>query len=80
LVNVDLRNARILNNVARDLSINISDIPVTVLVPINIAAVVCQVPVAILGQAENRGGANCYAQQTSTALNNRIQRLVDRAR
>lgn len=77
LVNVDLRNARILNNIANHLSVNISNIPITVQAPIDVAANVCAVSVDVLSQALNKGSANCYAQSTSTALNRIVQRLIN---
>lgn len=77
LVNVDLRNAKILNNVANDLSIDISNIPVTVQVPIDLAANVCQIDVAVLAKIVDKGPASCYAQGTSSALNRRVQRVVN---
>lgn len=77
LVNVDLRNARILNNVANDLSIDISNIPITVQVPINVAANVCNVDVAVLATSLEKGVTSCYAQGTSTALNRKVQRVVN---
>jgi hypothetical protein len=76
LVNVDLRNARILNNVANDLNVNVSNIPITVQAPINIAANVCQVSVAVLARAIQRDGASCYAQQTSRALNRIVRNVM----
>jgi len=54
LVNVDLRNARVLNNIANNLSVDIRNVPITVQVPISVAANVCQVTVAVLSNALNR--------------------------
>lgn len=76
LVNVDLRNARILNNLARNLDVNVSNIPITVQAPINIAATVCNVNAAILGEAIQKGGASCYAQQSSRALNRIVKNVM----
>lgn len=77
VVNVDLRNARILNNLARDLSVNVSDIPITVQAPVNVAAIVCQIDATILAQSFNRGGSSCYAQQTSSQLNRIVRRVMN---
>lgn len=77
VVNVDLRNARILSNIANHLSVNISNIPITVQAPISVAANVCQVAVAVLANAINRGGASCYAQSSSAALNKIVQRVIN---
>jgi hypothetical protein len=78
VVNVDLRNARILTNLARDLHVNVSNIPITVQAPINVAAIVCQVNAVILSQAFAAGPSSCYAQQTSTALNRIVQLAIAR--
>jgi len=77
VVNVDLRNARVLQNIANHLSVNISNIPITVQVPISVAANVCDVDIAILTTAFNKGGATCFAQSSSTALNKIVQRVIN---
>ena|SRR5689334_22139701 len=77
LVNVDLRNAKILNNIANHLNVNVSNIPVTVQVPVDVAANVCGVAVDILSQAVSHGGANCFAQGDSKALNKQVQRVMN---
>jgi hypothetical protein len=76
LVNVDLRNARILNNIANHLNVNVSNIPITVQVPIDVAANVCAVSVDILSQSAANRGANCYAQTTSHALVQQVQKVM----
>src|SRR5437762_2905779 len=75
LVNVDLRNARILENIANHLDVSVSNVPLTVQAPISVAATVCQVTVAVLSTAINKGGASCYAQSTSSALNKIVQNV-----
>jgi hypothetical protein len=77
VVNVDLRNAKILQNIANHLSVNISNIPITVQVPISVAANVCDVNVAVLTAAITKGGASCYAQSTSAALNKIVQKVIN---
>jgi len=77
LVNVDLRNARVLQNIANHLSVNISNVPITVQVPVSVAAVVCDVNIAVLLAAINKGGASCYAQSTSAALNTIVQKVIN---
>ena len=77
IVNVDLRNARILNNLARNLNVNVSQIPVTVQLPISAAANVCQVTVAVLSNAFSKGGATCTAQSTSAALTQVVQHQIN---
>src|SRR5436190_10872468 len=77
LVNVDLRNARVLSNIVNSLNVAVSNVPITVQAPISVAAVVCQVTVAVLANAINRGGASCYAQSTSSALNKIVQNVIN---
>ncbi len=54
-------------------NVNLQDIavqaPVTVAVPVGIAADVCNVSAAVLAQQANLGQASCTATTTSTALN-----------
>jgi hypothetical protein len=77
LVNVDLRNARILNNIANHLNVNVSNVPITVQAPISVAAAVCGVAVDVLSNAINKGGASCYAQSDSRALNKIVQKVIN---
>jgi hypothetical protein len=77
LVNVDLRNANILSNIANHLNVSVSNVPITVQAPISVAATVCQVTVAVLANAINRGGASCYAQSSSAALNKIVQNVIN---
>ena len=77
LVNVDLRNANVLSNIANHLNVSISNVPITVQAPISVAAVVCQVTVAVLANAINRGGSSCYAQSSSAALNKIVQNVIN---
>src|SRR5206468_4020160 len=73
LVNVDLRNAQILSNIANHFNVNVSNVPITVQVPVNVAANVCDVTVAILSTAYRNGGSTCSAQNTSYALYQAVQ-------
>lgn len=77
LVNVDLRNAKILNNIANHLNVSVNNVPITVQVPVDVAANVCGVSIDLLSNAYNRGGASCYAQGTSRALNKQVQRVMN---
>jgi hypothetical protein len=72
LVNVNISN--VANNLAKDLSVNVSQIPVTVQAPIGVAATVCGVQANVLAQQNKDGSAECQAQTTSTALNQIVQR------
>lgn len=74
LVNVDVHN--VANNIAQNLKVNVSQIPVTVQVPVGVAANVCGVAANVLGQQAAGGGGSCTATSTSTALNNIVQQQL----
>ena len=61
-------------------NVNVSNLavqlPVNVQVPIGVAANVCNVPVAVLANQMNSGGASCTASSTSTALNQAVARQL----
>lgn len=77
LVVVDLTANNVANNIAQDLDVNVSNIPVTVQVPIGIAANVCDVDANVLAQQMAREGeATCTAENNSTALNRIVQRQI----
>ncbi|MDQ3269453.1 MAG: hypothetical protein M3Q11_04580 [Pseudomonadota bacterium] len=77
LVNVNVTDVELLNNIANDLDVNVSQIPVTVQAPIGIAANVCDVNANVLA-AQGRGqGGSCDAKNTSQAFNKLIQRQMN---
>jgi hypothetical protein len=71
LVNVDIRN--VANNIARDLKVNVSQIPVTVQAPVSVAANVCGIAANVLSTQAASGTASCTAKSTNTALNQLVQ-------
>jgi hypothetical protein len=75
LVVVNISN--VANNIARDLDVNVSNIPVTVQVPVSVAAAVCNIDVNVLAR-QGRGGETrtCDATSTNTALNRVVQRQL----
>ena len=73
LVNVDISN--VANNIARNINVDVSQIPVTVQAPIGIAANVCGVNANVLAQ-QGAGAAQCTATSTSNALDNLVQRQI----
>ncbi len=73
LVNVDISN--VANNIAKNINVDVSQIPVTVQAPIGIAANVCGVNANVLAQ-QGPAGAACNATTTSTALNQLVQRQI----
>ena len=75
LVNVNLEDIAI--DIADVLDVNENQIPVTVQVPVGIAANVCEVNANVLAQQRREEeGANCTARNTSTALNRIVQRQI----
>lgn len=74
LVNVDIKN--VANNLARDLNVNVSQIPVTVQVPVGVAAAICGVDANVLAQQKKNGDAACTANNTSQALTQAVQRQL----
>ena len=77
VVNVDLRNARVLNNIANNLQVAVSNVPITVQALANVAAQVYGVTANILAASFARGGATCTAYQSSRALNRIVQRVIN---
>ncbi|HEY1226852.1 MAG TPA: hypothetical protein VGF26_05975 [Ramlibacter sp.] len=73
LVNVNIKN--VANNIAQNLKVNVSQIPVTVQAPIDVAAAVCGVSATVLGQ-QTAGGSSCTATSTSDALNQIVQQQI----
>src|SRR4029079_4387843 len=76
LVNVSVNN--VANDIAKKLSVDGSQIPVRVQVPIGVAATVCGVAANVLGTQAPSGNASCTATSTSTALNNIVQSQLKR--
>ena len=73
LVNVNVSN--VANDLAKNLSVEVSDIPVTVQAPIGIAANVCDVSSNVLAEQAD-APAECDASSTSTALNKIVKRQM----
>jgi hypothetical protein len=71
LVNVDIKN--VANNIAQNLKVDVSQIPVTVQAPVSVAATVCGVAATVLGTQAASGNASCTATSTNTALNDIVQ-------
>jgi hypothetical protein len=76
LVNVDIRN--VANNIAKNINVDVSQIPVTVQAPIGVAATVCNVAANVLGEQAGAGGGSCTAETTSTALDQIVQQQIKR--
>ena len=74
LVNVEVSN--VANDIARNVNVDVSQIPVTVQVPIGVAATVCGVAANVLGTQAASGNAACSATSTNTALDQIVQRQL----
>ena len=74
LVNVDVHN--VANNIAKNINVDVSQIPVTVQAPIGIAATVCGIGANVLGQQRDSGTATCSASSTSSALDQLVLRQI----
>ena len=72
LVVVNISN--VANDIARDLDVNVSNVPVTVQAPVAVAAAVCNVEVAVLSRVGPNGALpQCTARSTNRALNDLVQ-------
>jgi len=74
LVNVDLSNLRA--DIAKDINVDVSQIPVNAQVPVGVAANVCGVDANVLAQQKQGGTASCQAKNKSQALNQQVQRQL----
>jgi hypothetical protein len=74
LVNVDLRN--VLNDLALDLKIDKSSIPINAQIPINVAANVCGVSINILSIGGGGSSQGCTANSISPELAQYIQQQI----
>ena len=76
LVTVNISN--VANDIARDLDVNVSNIPVTVQVPVSVAANVCNVSIDVLsGPGIGNLNPSCDATSTNAALNSIVQGLLN---
>ena len=66
LMNVDISN--VANNIAKNIGVDVSQIPVTVQAPVSVAATVCNVAADVLGGQVASGSGSCTAKSTSSAL------------
>jgi hypothetical protein len=73
LVNVDVSNVSV--DIAKDINVDVSQIPITVQAPIAIAANVCNISANVLASDVNQDGvASCDATTTSRALKQIVAR------
>lgn len=76
LVNVDLSNATVANDIAENLSINVEEVPVTIQVPVGVAANVCNVAANVLASDNKSGAAKCTAESSSQALAQAVKKQM----
>lgn len=78
LVVVDLSNADVLNNLAQNLKVNVSDISAlnNVSIPIGLAAAVCDVNANVLAQQKKTGSPTCTAKNNTSALQTAVQKKL----
>ncbi len=79
LVNVEVGDVTVLNDFLNDTQIaalNNLNVPITVQVPIGIAANVCDVSANVLAQQAKNGGATCTAESGSQALAQSVNRQL----
>ena len=77
LVDVTIQNVDILNNFLNDAQIqalNNVSVPVTVQVPVGVAANVCNIGANVLASDIRQGGAECTAENGSRALAQQVVR------
>ena len=75
LVTVDVSNVSV--DIAKDINVDVSQIPITVQAPIGIAANVCNISANVLAADLNQDGvASCDATTTSRALNQIVAREI----
>ena len=73
LVNVNISQLD-LSNIARNLSVNVSQIPITVQVPVSVAANICGEAVNALAIQKRNGPVNCNAVSGSEAAVTQVLR------
>ncbi len=79
LVNVEIGDVTVLNDFLNDTQIaalNNLNVPITVQVPIGVAANVCDVSANVLAQQAKNGGATCTAESGSQALAQSVNRQM----
>lgn len=82
LINIDLSNLEVLEKaeIAKDINIDVSQIPVTLQVPVSVAAAICNVPVNVLAQSKSKGDTACAPTAGSDAINSSIQKQMKQQR
>lgn len=67
---------RVADDVARNIGVDASQIPLNVTVPLDVAASVCGVDVSVLARQADNGVAQCNAQRTASGLDDVVRQRV----
>jgi hypothetical protein len=74
LMNVHISN--VANNIAKNIYVDVSQIPATVQVRVGLAAEVCKVPANVLVDRHKNGIGDCTAEITSPELDQTVHRQI----
>lgn len=74
LINVNLSD--IAAEVAKNVNLNLEDVPISVQLPVNVAANVCGVDVNLLSASLNTAGNDCQATTTSSELEQAVRNAM----
>ncbi len=66
----------VIDDIAVDLNVSENNIPVTVQVPVSVAAAVCGLDVNVLAQQRQEGARTCDATSNNAALNKFVQKQM----
>ena len=82
LINIDLSGLSVADRaeIAKDINVDVSQIPVTVQVPVSVAAAICNVPVNVLAQNKSKGDTACAPTAGSDAINAAVQKQLKQQR
>ena len=82
LINIDLSGLSVLERaeIAKDINVDVSQIPVNVQVPVSVAAAICNVPVNVLAQNKSKGDTACAPTAGSDAINSAVQKQLKQQR
>ena len=74
LVNVNVSNIK--TDIAKNINVDVSQVPVTVQAPIDVAAAVCGIGVDVLTSQVQQGNNTCTAKSDNSALNTIVQNQI----
>jgi len=82
LINIDLSQLSVADRaeIAKDINVDVSQIPVTVQVPVSVAAAICDVAVNVLAQSKSKGDTACTPTSGSDAITSAVQKQMKQQR